>query len=112
MDFRFPIPDTLTLSVVIPVYDERATIQEILRRVRAVPIKTQIIVVDDCSRDGTREILTQAGEKQRRRPEGHFSRTKPGERGCVSTGFRHTTGDDRRSCRTPISSTIPSNIRT
>ena len=53
----FPIPDTLTLSVVIPVYDEKATIHEILRRVRAVPIKKQIIVVDDCSRDGTREIL-------------------------------------------------------
>ena len=69
-------PNTLTLSIVIPVYDERATIHEILRRVRAVPINKQIIVVDDCSRDGTREILREMEQSKRRRSEGHFSRTK------------------------------------
>ena len=53
----------LTLSVVIPVYNEKNTIHEILRRVRAVPVKKQIIVVDDCSTDGTREILKEI-EKQ------------------------------------------------
>jgi hypothetical protein len=53
----FRILEALTLSVVIPVYNERATIQEILRRVRAVPIKEEIIVVDDCSKDGTSEIM-------------------------------------------------------
>ena len=45
------------LSVVIPVFNERHTIEEIVRRVRAVPIKKEILVVDDGSRDGTREIL-------------------------------------------------------
>ena len=40
----FRIPDTLTLSVVIPVYNERKTIHEILRRVRAVPVKKQIVL--------------------------------------------------------------------
>ncbi len=59
----FRVPDTLMLSVVIPVYNERNTIHEILRRVRAVPVKKQIIVVDDCSSDGTREILKEL-EKQ------------------------------------------------
>ena len=53
----YRIPDDLVLSVVIPVYNEKNTIHEILRRVRAVPIRKQIIVVDDCSKDGTREIL-------------------------------------------------------
>ena len=45
------------LSVVIPVFNERYTIEEIVRRVRAVPIEKEILVVDDGSRDGTREIL-------------------------------------------------------
>jgi len=45
------------LSVVMPAYNEKDTIEEIIRRVVAVPLRTQLIVVDDCSRDGTREIL-------------------------------------------------------
>ncbi|MGE5619429.1 MAG: glycosyltransferase family 2 protein [Sphingomonadaceae bacterium] len=48
---------TLKLSVLIPVYNERDSIEEILRRVAAVPIPKEIIVVNDCSRDGTGEIL-------------------------------------------------------
>src|SRR5215211_6707211 len=51
----YRIPDDLTLSVVIPVYNEMDTIREIVRQVRAVPIPKQIILVDDCSTDGTRE---------------------------------------------------------
>lgn len=47
-----------TLSVVMPVFNEAATIDEIIRRVLAVPIRTQLIVVDDCSTDGTRDMLT------------------------------------------------------
>src|SRR4051812_40688942 len=53
----FPVPEDFTLSVVIPVYKEIRTIHEIVRQVRAVPIRKQIILVDDCSTDGTRELL-------------------------------------------------------
>ncbi len=49
--------DRPKLSVVIPVYNERATIEEVLRRVSAVPIDKEIIVVDDGSDDGTAELL-------------------------------------------------------
>ena len=45
------------LSVVIPVYNERDTIAEVLRRVQAVAIEKEIVVVDDGSTDGTREFL-------------------------------------------------------
>lgn len=45
------------LSIIIPVYNERATILEVIRRVRDLPIEKEIIVVDNCSTDGTREIL-------------------------------------------------------
>ena len=55
---RTPLPlADITLSVLIPVYNERATIETILDAVRAVPIRTQIICVDDFSTDGTREEL-------------------------------------------------------
>jgi glycosyltransferase involved in cell wall biosynthesis len=45
------------LSVVMPAFNERDTIDEIVRRVLAVPLRIQLIVVDDASRDGTRERL-------------------------------------------------------
>jgi glycosyltransferase involved in cell wall biosynthesis len=50
------LPDPL-LSVVMPAYNEIQTIDEIIRRVLAVPLRIQLIVVDDCSSDGTRERL-------------------------------------------------------
>jgi len=53
------VPRDPLLSVVMPVYNERHTIEEIIRRVLAVPIRTQLIVVDDVSTDGTSEILEQ-----------------------------------------------------
>ena len=45
------------LSVVMPVYNELETAEEMIRRVLAVPLRTQLIVVDDCSTDGTRDLL-------------------------------------------------------
>ena len=45
------------LSIVIPVYNEKATIDEILRRVQETQMRKEVIVVDDCSTDGTRQIL-------------------------------------------------------
>jgi len=45
------------LSVIVPCYNERATVAELLRRVRAVPIEKEIIVVDDQSTDGSRDVV-------------------------------------------------------
>lgn len=52
-----------TLSVIIPVYNEKDTILEIVRRVQASPVDKEIIIVDDFSKDGTREILSKIKEK-------------------------------------------------
>ncbi len=49
--------EDLRLSVLIPVYNERSTIEFIVDQVRLVPVSTEIICVNDCSTDGTREIL-------------------------------------------------------
>jgi glycosyltransferase involved in cell wall biosynthesis len=52
------------LSVVIPVYNEKATIDEILRRVLETEMRKEIVIVDDCSKDGTRQILESMAQRQ------------------------------------------------
>jgi len=87
----FRIPKDFVLSVVIPVYNERNTIHEILRRVRRVPIPKQIIIVDDCSHDGTREILRELSQND---PDlvVIFHERNQGKGAALRTGFRHATG--------------------
>ena len=55
----YALPEDFVLSVVMPVYNERNTLPEILDRVRAVPIRKEIVLVDDCSGDGTRDLIQQ-----------------------------------------------------
>ena len=45
------------LSVIVPAFNEAGTVEAALRRVRAVPLRVEIIVVNDASTDGTREVL-------------------------------------------------------
>jgi glycosyltransferase involved in cell wall biosynthesis len=51
------------LSVIVPCYNERATVAELLRRVREVPIDKEIIVVDDQSKDGSRDIVARLAQQ-------------------------------------------------
>jgi glycosyltransferase involved in cell wall biosynthesis len=91
---RKPIPaDQFVLSVVIPVFNERETIEEVIRRVRAVSFQKEIIVVDDGSTDGTREKL-RALEAE----GGKFDRLVLHERNrgkgaALRSGFEKVTGD-------------------
>ena len=87
----YRMPDDLVLSVVIPVYNERNTIHEILRRVRAVPIAKQIILVDDCSTDGTREILEQLKADEPDLTVVFHDRNQ-GKGAALRTGFAHARG--------------------
>lgn len=56
------------LSVVMPVYNERATIEEILARVQAVKVEKEVVVVDDGSTDGTREFLAELAARTQKNP--------------------------------------------
>src|SRR5437667_9816469 len=57
------------VSIVIPVYNERSTIDEILRRVLDTEIRKEGIIVDDCSTHGTRQILENMAARQAKREE-------------------------------------------
>ena len=55
----YAIPDDFILSVVIPVYNEERTLRELVDRVREVPLRKELLLVDDGSRDRSREILAE-----------------------------------------------------
>lgn len=81
-----------TLSVVIPCYNERETIRTIVDAVRAAPVaKLEIIIVDDCSRDGTREVLAREIEPLVSKVIYHD--VNRGKGAALRTGFAHATGD-------------------
>ncbi len=82
----------MKLSVVIPCYNERATIATIVDAVRAAPVTDlEIIVVDDCSRDGTREIL--ASEIAPRVDRVIYHDVNQGKGAALRTGIAAATGD-------------------
>ena len=79
------------LSVLIPVYNEKDTLREILRRVQATALATEILVVDDGSTDGTRQVLAELSPQPGLRVILH-----PGNMGkgaAVRTGIQNATGD-------------------
>ncbi|MBM4245064.1 MAG: glycosyltransferase [Deltaproteobacteria bacterium] len=96
-------PRRLTLSVIVPVYNERATIREILQRVASRPEVDELIIVDDCSKDGTGDVLREdqaAGWPSLRVPHRPLPRVvlllhevNQGKGAALRTGFEAATCD-------------------
>ena len=83
--------ERLRVSVVIPVYNEAATLREIVRRVDARPEVDEIVLVDDGSRDRSREILAELAAPPRRVVIYHD--VNKGKGAALKTGFHAATGD-------------------
>jgi glycosyltransferase involved in cell wall biosynthesis len=85
-------PITLRVSVIIPCFNERQTIEELIDRVQAVPVEKEVIVVDDCSSDGTRQLL-----EKRAAERGDITlRLRPrngGKGASVQDGLKCASGD-------------------
>ena len=81
--------DALKVSIIIPVYNEAATIREIVARVQSSPINKEIVIVDDGSMDGTRDIL-----KQIEYPDVHIIMhgVNQGKGMAIRTGLKYATG--------------------
>jgi glycosyltransferase involved in cell wall biosynthesis len=81
------------LSVVIPVYNERQTIELLLKRVEAAPYDKEIILVDDASTDGTREILQRLAGDHRDQVHLVLHPQNRGKGAAIRTAIEHVTGD-------------------
>ena len=81
----------MLLSVIMPVFNERATIEEIIRRVRNVDVPKEIVIVDDYSTDGTRDVLKKYESDTDIKVAYHpFNQ---GKGAALRTGLQHITGD-------------------
>ena len=95
----YAIPDNFLLSVVIPIYNEERTLRVLIDRVRAVPIRKQLVLVEDCSKDKTREILIQLEQENAANPDPmnsiivSYHEVNKGKGAAVRTGFSKATGD-------------------
>ena len=80
------------MSVIVPVYDERNTVAEIVRRMRAVdiPLEREFVLVDDGSTDGTREVLGQLTDSTVRVV---YHEKNQGKGAAIRTGLEQVTGD-------------------
>ena len=81
----------LKLSIVIPVYNERETLETLVAKVNAVDFEKEIILIDDFSTDGTREILKKYENKENFQV--FYHNRNQGKGAALRTGFAKVSGD-------------------
>jgi glycosyltransferase involved in cell wall biosynthesis len=93
----YEISDHMLISVVIPVFNEERTLRDLVERVCSVPLRKEIVLVDDCSKDGSREIMRELAERKDHDPlntiSAHYHEVNRGKGGALMTGFRAAQGD-------------------
>lgn len=87
----FELPVEFKLSIVVPVFNEAATILEVLSRLAALPVGKEIIIVDDFSTDGTRALLHRIESSQEVKVI--YKPRNEGKGAALRTGFAAATGD-------------------
>lgn len=84
--------DLPTLSVIVPVYNEVRTLETVIEKLHAVPLPMEIICVNDCSRDGSAELLDRLKAAGRIQVAVHHPVNR-GKGAALRNGIRHATGD-------------------
>ncbi len=84
---------TLKISVIIPCYNEASTLELVLERVRAVELVDEIVIIDDGSSDGTRDILKRLQGEEHEDLQILFHERNQGKGAALVTGFQHARGD-------------------
>ncbi|PJC74146.1 MAG: glycosyl transferase [Syntrophobacterales bacterium CG_4_8_14_3_um_filter_49_14] len=80
----------MKLSIIIPVYNEKTTIKEIIKKISLIDIQKEIVIVDDCSSDGTVDILKDIESDDLKV---FYHERNMGKGAAVRTAFKHITGD-------------------
>jgi glycosyltransferase involved in cell wall biosynthesis len=88
-----PAPATPALSVLLPVYNERASLLSLLERALAVPVEKEILLVDDASTDGTTDLLKQEVEGHYPNVKVFYHTTNQGKGAAIRTAIPQATGD-------------------
>ena len=83
----------MKLSVVVPIYNERDTVRTIVSRVLATPHDKEVILVDDGSTDGTRQVLAEIEAEKLANVRVIYHEVNQGKGGALRTGFAAVTGD-------------------
>ena len=83
----------MKVTVLIPVYNERQTLMELIASVRAVPIPLDVVIVDDCSTDGTRELLRSRVDGQFQNVRVLYHETNQGKGMAIRTAIPYAAGE-------------------
>ena len=91
----FAIPEDFCLCIVVPVFNEEKTLDQVIERVRSIPIRKTILIIDDCSTDGSQDVISRIVKTNDAMTDfqAFFHSTNQGKGAALRTGLKEASGD-------------------
>ncbi len=91
----FAIPDNFRLCIIVPVFNEEATLEAVIARVSSIPIRKTIVMIDDCSTDDSRNVIKRIVESSdsMTQMQAFFHEVNQGKGAALRTGLKQASGD-------------------
>jgi glycosyltransferase involved in cell wall biosynthesis len=91
----FAIPDNFRLCIIVPVFNEEATLEAVIARVSSIPIRKTIVMIDDCSTDDSRNVINRIVESSdsMTQMQAFFHEVNQGKGAALRTGLKQASGD-------------------